>query len=456
MNNIFKLQRNSNDFKLTKLKKENYVKPEYFEEYNKLCIIFSKTNLINWNVYLINNQYYSWSLFNINLKKAYSLQSNDINNKFFITKIINDDGNVIYVNEINKIKNKYNLILANTIPSNIYNKIRKYDYCKREKLLYKYRIYTLYYLFDLLKKNGKFVITLYGYCNETIEILYLLTLMFDYIYIFKNSEVFCFNFNSQISKNKIKDLINNKFSIQPKYQLNELINYFKNSFNNEIILLKYQLNEYEDDYNIYSMGNLLTMFYYMLPCIKNDIYRYILYYFDQIYDHKHKKLLISDVIFNNEVYKYIINMISNYNCKKCLELGMGFGLYSFYILSNNKTTLVSIDPNQKKFFDYGIKLLKEFKFNKRHLLFRHKSNKILPKIIKKYKENYFDFIFVDLFFNKDLSFIDSLLKINGIIILYNINSQTKTDLFIASSNYKKIFNNQIFYVLLKLKNNFIN
>jgi hypothetical protein len=310
-------------------------------------------------------------------------------------------------------------------------------------------LYTLYYLFDLLKKNGKFVITLYGYCDETMEILYLLTLMFDYIYIFKNSEVFCFNFNSQISKNKIKNLINNKFSIQPKHQLNELINYFKNTFNYETILLKYKLTEYEDDYHIYSLGNLLTMFYYMSPYKKNDIYRYILYYFHQIYK---KKLLILDAVFNNEVYKYIINAITNYNCKKCLELGMGFGLYSFYILSNNKTNLVSIDPDQKKFFDYGVKLLKEFKFNKRHLLFRHKSKKILSKIIKKYKENYFDFIFVDLFYSNDLSFVDSLLKINGVIILYNIENQKNIDIFIASSNYKKIFNNQIFYVLLKLYN----
>jgi hypothetical protein len=455
MNNIFKLQRNSNDYKLTKLKKKTYVQSDYFEEYEKLRDVYRKKNIINWDFYLINSEYYVWQLFNINLNKTYSIASNNIDNKFFVNKLMHNGATVKYIDKVTKIKikNNYSIIFSNLLPANIFNKIRKYNYCKREELLYKYRLYTLYYLFDLLKKNGKFVITLYGYCDETIEILYLLTLMFDYIYIFKNSEVICFNFNSQISKNKIKNLINNKFSIQPKYQLDELINYFKTTFNNETMLLKYKLNEYEDFYNIYSMGNLLTMFYYMTPYKKNDIYRYILFYFNQIYDLKHKKLLISDAIFNNEVYKYIITTITNYNCKKCLELGMGFGLYSFYILSNNKTNLVSIDPNQKKSFDYGVKLLKEFKFDKRHLLFRHKSNKILPKIIKKYKENYFDFIFVDLFYNNDLSFIDPLLKINGVLILHNINSQQNIDMFITSLNYKKIFNNYVFYVLLKLKNN---
>jgi len=403
MDNVIKLQRETDNYKITKYKKEITIDFTYYDKYQNLKTEVKKTNLIFWNHFYINNQYYFFPLFNIDLNESYNLQSDNLTSNFKLYKLLNDGADWKLIDT----KQKCHTIISNMLSKNLFFKIRKYETCDREKILYKNRLYTLYYLFDLLEENGNFMITLYGYCDQTIEILYLLTYMFDYIYIFKNSEVYCSNFNSVISKEEIKKLINNKFSIQPKHNLNKLVKYFEKSIKYEYKSLKLQYDYYDDKYTILILEDLIIMYYYLNPYQKNDIYRYIEYYFMKIYYDDNLFL------YENKIYKYIVNVINKFNCKNCLELGMGFGLYSFFILANKKTSLTSIDINQNKFYNIGIKLLKKFKFDTRHTLIKSNTN----------LNNNYDFIFIDFFYNQDinLDYYKKLLSKNGVMLLYKNN-----------------------------------
>ena len=61
--------------------------------------------------------------------------------------------------------------------------------------------------------------------------------------------------------------------------------------------------------------------------------------------------------------------IKEYKLSKCLEIGFAFGISAMYILSNENTTLTSIDPFQTtQWKSYGLKLIKKLEFNNRHKL----------------------------------------------------------------------------------------
>jgi RIO-like serine/threonine protein kinase len=104
-----------------------------------------------------------------------------------------------------------------------------------------------------------------------------------------------------------------------------------------------------------------------------------------------KELIVNKkVIIGKEIYKinsgikeeegkYLCEMIKKYNLNNCIEIGMAFGISSFYILTNPNTNLISIDPYQSTQWDnMGKKLLLQCKFNKRHKLFEEKSYIMLP------------------------------------------------------------------------------
>jgi 16S rRNA G966 N2-methylase RsmD len=428
MDTIIKLQRKSNEYILSKYKNKNknYINLNYYHQYQKLKTENRISCKFDWDLFKINGEPYFFTLFNIQLGKCISIQSHNLTKNFFLYQLADNQKPLRYIGKVSDIKNKYDIILANTLTPKLYSKVVKYPYCDRENILYKYRLYTLYYLFDLLKENGKFLITLYGYCDTAIEILYLLTFMFDYV--FKSSMLVCYNFNSIISQKDIKELINNRFTINPKNQLSSLIKHFESNLKHEVKLFKLQNNYCDDRYTISILEDLIILFYYTNPYQKNDIYRYIEYYFYKIY---YDNLLLCE----NIIYKYIVYIINKFDCKNCLEVGMGFGIYSFFILCNRKTKLTSIDINQKKFYNYGIKLLKKFKFNKNHILIKDKPNNIL-----KYNQK-FDFIFIDFYFNSDinLEYYDELLEKNGIIILHNYSNDNKK----FFNKYTKIYNNKI-------------
>jgi predicted O-methyltransferase YrrM len=122
---------------------------------------------------------------------------------------------------------------------------------------------------------------------------------------------------------------------------------------------------------------------------------------------------------------------------------MAYGISAFYILSNTSTKLISIDPYQDtQWSNYGMQLLKEFNFDKRHKLYKLKSYIALPKILKKLGNNYFDFIFIDGFHTFDYTLLDFfyahlLLRKDGIIIIDDaLHHGVKKCVDYIISNYK--------------------
>jgi predicted O-methyltransferase YrrM len=141
--------------------------------------------------------------------------------------------------------------------------------------------------------------------------------------------------------------------------------------------------------------------------------------------------------------KYISKTIVDNNFKKCLEVGMAFGISAFYILSNENTELISIDPFQKiQWNDNGVKLLKEFNFTSRHECIYEKSYVALPDLVQKEGEQKYDFIFIDGWHTFDYTLIDffyadKLLKIGGIIIIDDaLHKGVEKSLKYITTNYK--------------------
>lgn len=319
--------------------------------------------------------------------------------------------------------------------------------CKKEELLLKY----ISNLFDYLKIGGNFFLTINTYCNENfVEIIYLLTLLFETVIIYNTFYILCKNFSPAIKQEEIKKIIGKSFSIEPKEQINEFSLYLKNNIEYNIKKYKILLKNEETTFLELIMNEIISSFKYLNKFNDNIMIDYIkslIQYFKRILI-KDKLVKISSNINTNEGQQ-MYNIINKYNCKKCLEIGMAFGISAFYILQNKNAKLISIDPFQKSQWGYnGINLLKQVNFINRHKLYQDKSYVILPKLLKKYKNNYFDFIFIDGFHTFDYTLIDFfysnlLLKLNGIIIIDDAlhNGVNKCIKYIEtnySSFYKKL------------------
>jgi predicted O-methyltransferase YrrM len=126
----------------------------------------------------------------------------------------------------------------------------------------------------------------------------------------------------------------------------------------------------------------------------------------------------------------IYNTIIKNNFTKCLEIGMGYGISSIYILLalkksiNNDKKLVSIDMlESKQWKNFGMKILKFFEMIKYHQLIENMHYIELPKIVEM-KEN-FDFIFINSWYSFEnmiviLFYCSKILRKDGIIIINEI------------------------------------
>jgi predicted O-methyltransferase YrrM len=118
--------------------------------------------------------------------------------------------------------------------------------------------------------------------------------------------------------------------------------------------------------------------------------------------------------------------IREYNYKKGLEIGMNYGLISYYILFHNSIKLISLDDEQSiKWNNIGLDLLKNNNLIKNHKFINNNVLLELPNLVK--EKNIFDFIYIDI--NKKdifeniyilLYYLIILLNIGGIIIFNNL------------------------------------
>jgi predicted O-methyltransferase YrrM len=349
------------------------------------------------------------------------------------------------VNLIINTKNKNIQYIYNNHIKIIINYLLEFD-IKNNNIIYTKEKLLLNYicnLFDNLKiKENLFIIINTTYDENIIEIIYLLTLLFDEIIVYNGLYILCKIFSPIIKQDEIIKIINKNFSIEPKEQFTDFSLYLQNNIEYNIKKYKILLKNKENNF----LELIIPQFKYNNKIPINYIKAMIQYF---------KKIIIKDKLIkissniNTKEGEQISNIINKYNYKKCLEIGMAFGISAFYILQNKFVNLISIDPYQKSQWDSnGINLLKEVNFIQRHKLYQDKSYVILPKLLKKYKNNYFDFIFIDGFHTFDYTLIDFfysnlLLKINGIIIIDDAlhNGVNKCIKYIEtnySSFYKKL------------------
>jgi predicted O-methyltransferase YrrM len=432
---FFKLKRENDNYTITKKKSKSnaplidkkiidkYINSQLkIKESTNKDIIYIRNNVLKITV---NNQYYLWSLFNFDINNCYKISSDAINSEFNIYKINSENHNLLnYIGKAKDIKDKYQNMIYNMVSLEIWHEISKLDYCLREKYLYKYKLKIISYLFDFLKINGDFFLVCSNYCSiEVINLCYLLATLFDEIIVYNGDYLVCKNFNPIIKKSDI--IIDDNFNIEPKFKLNEFIKYQEQILLHKIKKNTLLINKKESEFiNLY-VNEIITSFKYYninkVNEIMTDFNISLIDLFKSTY--VNNKVVKTSSAINGREGHFLINMVKKYNLVNILEIGFAFGISAFYILSNQKTKLTSIDPYQKsQWNNKGLELLKEYKFDKRHTLYELKSYVALPKLLEKYNTGYYDFIFIDGFHTFDYTLVDFfysnlLLKMNGIIII---------------------------------------
>jgi hypothetical protein len=433
MDFFYKLQRLDNNYKIVPIKTNNISKYiiDIFEKYNdiqtKLSDIKDKNIKYTYDRFLkinTNNNHYLWTLLDFDINNSYNILSKNFETDFYIAKLIKNGQDIEILGNIETIKDKYKYILYNMQSIYLYNQIKKFNKCKREELLFVNKLKIISYLFKFLEIGGKFFLSMQGFCNiQIIEIYYALTFMFEYVIVYNSISIVCINFNPVITCQDIELLMKKSHSIEPKHDLDNFIIYLFNNINYHIEKYNLLLQGSEQDFLNIIMNELVSSFHYYN---KKSIDTFLLDYNFNIIEHFKNIYLNKDLFkvsssINSREGNVIKGIIEKNNYKTCLEIGMANGISSFYILSNPKTTLISLDPYQdKQWNNIGIKLLKEFKFIKRHKLYQKKSFVALPLLIKKKLK--FDFIFIDGFHTFDYTLLDFfysnlLLKINGTIVI---------------------------------------
>lgn len=429
MEYFYKFQRLNDDYKIVIKKNNNQsYTNDTFIKFDNLREQIKQTqnkdiSYLYINLYIHNRDLvpYLYKLFNINNKESYSLVNKEDKETFYLYKWYNN-------HKLENIdpNNKVNTVFYNNQSGVVYHKIKDLPYCKRESLLYTNRIAVILQLFNCLEIGGTFYITSYGYCDSrTIELLYILSFMFEYMVIYNSFHIFCYNFNPVITSQNVKKMLSKHNSIEPKNGYDKLMKYLNNNVKYKIDIFNLMLKQDEDEVLLKTFNETFALFKYINPNLIDDFLishnLNLMKYFKRLYIDN--KLVKTSSGINNAEGNTISTIIQENNFKTCLEIGMAYGLSSFYILMNKNTSLISIDPYQtSQWHNNGVKLLTQFKFIKRHKLYKETNYVALPKILSKYKANYFDFIFIDGFHTFDYTLFDFfysnfLLKIGGIIII---------------------------------------
>ena len=484
--NFFTLKRNNEKLKIIHKKDDLNIDMSSVNKCNNYETLLKNTILdddINFiylkgtlkNSFQINNTPYYYILLDFNINEAYSITSIISNNNFKVKKSMSLFNKRININNLKKEKIKYKYIISNYILPDNYNKIKNMNYISREKFLFNHRLRIFKNLFSILEDNGTFFLSLlYFNGDETINLIYILAYMFESITIFNCQYIVCYNFlgkKSLIKKNDIKELIlNNNFSITPKFNINELIKYINDTFERKLKLYELVYNNKKDE-----------LFKYYLFLLYND-----LSYNERIVNKINIQMEINKILNNPDYYKqlkdesiddikyfglrsipnehgtYIRKIVKKNNYNKCIELGMGYGGYTYYILKSNSPNhvdLISIDPNQNKLYNnIGIKTIKKYDLFKYHKLIEKDTIIALSEIIIENGKHSIDLIFINEINNYenilyDITLCDFLLDINGVILLL-ITDKNKIKLSInylkLTKKYKIIYSDKKLIVFHKI------
>lgn len=364
------------------------------------------------------------------------LDQNEYNNPEKCCRMIETKKKLNYKKNRNFVEKKFNKIASTMVGEEIYqSKLANKSYCDRSLVVKNIRLNLLYKLFDVLEKGGDVLLAhIYNICDcDIIEFFYLCSILFEKIIIVHFTDFFIYGqnflFDNRITKEDFKKKVYSPFTVEPKVEYDSLIDFLTKSAKERIREINLLLDKKYDEYLLlYTMDIIKKAENFKLS--KDFIkllQKKMIEMFRMVYI-ENKVVKIHSAIKGEEA-RSIQETLKKYNCKKCIEVGMAFGISAFYILSTSPDiTLISIDPNQTKrdrWDSSALKLLKKMDLDKNHELIEKKSYVGLPELLAKYGEGSFDFVFIDGFHVFDYTLIDAfysflLIKVGGIIMIDDI------------------------------------
>ena len=473
MDIIYKLNTENLQYKITTKKiSEKYIIDDVYNEfiiiYKKLMIekkkekdmeyYFHSTRYFSLYYYKKSNLLkYLISILNIGDIMIYDIKNNKISKNNTKNNTTNNTNNNITNNKLyiyikqsmDEYKNDKNIDPYN----NIYN-------FKYSNIIYRLTLKWIKFIFNILKKGENIAFYTVNFDNG-INLIYILSLIFEKVLILNGKIIICLNYNEKSEYIKyIMDFDETKnmyLEIEPKPNLNNLKKYLNDIFESYIKLYKLILKKDEEKifietFNFYSSFAKDT---FIKDNDKDNLYhKYLQQFFIESFrrffykentDGIMKEVKIHSAI-KKEEGQNIQKIIKKYKLKKCLEIGMAFGISAFYILTADKdVSLISIDPFQKdpnQWNSMGLKLIKKMDLSQKHHFIEDLSYISLPKLLSTYNKNYFDFIFIDGWHTFDYTLIDffyadKLLRKDGIMMIDDaLHEGVKKFVKYIETNYK--------------------
>ncbi len=299
---------------------------------------------------------------------------------------------------------KFNILKFMMVGNEIHKLIRKYSYCKREEIIFQFKIMVIYQLYQYLEIGGQFLTTNMNFCTiESINYIYLLSLLFERIILIDGSRIHGFGFlgDRRIPIYKFKELLNKKFYIHPKPNLESMIQYIDQNFENrmkiEKMIKNHKYTKYIDE-SFYKALNGYMETSLDSKKIKIILDNFLLYFkiqktpqwiVDFMKESRKKEIKALDILLNSISQKMFITRV--------LKIGMSYGMYEEELLNikpNLQIKIISKEQNnywEKVGMDYL-----ESKGLKDHIeLISEEIFYALPKLLQNYGESSMDLIFIE-------------------------------------------------------------
>ncbi len=397
-----------------KMKKENFETFYIYDKYTKKDVKKEEKNTKEEDVFRMVKMAVENKLGPMTQNIISDVEPENIHSIHIIVKLLDNSFEVSEENDVQislkqekidlKEKKKFNFLKSMMVGNDIHKIIRKYSLCKREKMIFQYKMMILYQLYQHLEIGGQFLTGNMNFCTiESINYIYLISLLFERIILINGSRIHGFGFlgDKGVPLYKMKELLNKKFYIHPKPNLNSMMDYIRNDFEQRM-----------------KMGRLIKNHKYS-KYIDESFYQVLSGYMETSLDSKKIKIILDNFLLYFKIQKTpqwivdfmketrkkeikeldkILNSVSRkISMSRVLKIGMSYGMYEEELLNitpDLKIKIISKEQNnywEKVGMDYL-----ESKGLKDHIeLISEEIFYALPKLLQNYGEDSMDLIFVE-------------------------------------------------------------
>lgn len=285
----------------------------------------------------------------------------------------------------------------------IYKLVKKYKFCKKEEMVFQYKMMIISQLYNYLEIGGNFMTSFTNICRiEDINYIYLLSLLFERIIMINGTVIYCYGYlgDKGILREKFMTLSNRKFYIHPKPEIEKMIHYIQNNLKKRmkmnILVQKHKYQKYIEE-SFYETLNGYMETSLDSKKIKIIFENFLLYF-------KIQKTPEWIVQFMRETrQKEIKSLLSILNddkirlLKRVLKIGMSYGMYEeVFLESKPYLHMKVISKNENNYWEkVGIEYLEKKGYKENIELFSEDIFYALPKILQNYGESSFDIIFIE-------------------------------------------------------------